>query len=341
MSLILDQLCKVYDVSKEESFQLTADVAAAATTLTVNSTAGLTAGDYIILGEPGREKTEIVKITTVASGTSLTVPAISYAHKEMDPVYRTPYNQVKVYSSSSESGAYTNISGSPLAMEVDQFYTYLVDSAGTSSTWYKFSYYNSTSASESDKSSARLAGLPDQLITLGELKEDLGIKLDDHEVDNLLINCIIRATSRIVSETGVQWIAKTITDEWHDVNNENCDLIEPNYYPIYGTPTEVEEDGEDLTYDSDPDDTDYYLYSYGIKPLTHFTKGSKMMKLSYVAYKAPTDEIKYACLEMAGVMSGKKIRTFEDGSGVTQSVVLRSIPQDVKDIIDRNKRKSF
>ena len=137
------------DLSKNEKTYLTSACAAAATTLTVQNIEGFAVGNYLVLGKLGEEKTEIVRIHTSTAPTSSTITlnaACSFAHSVNTPVTYIAFNQVAVYSALSKTSAYSAVSGSPVSIEVDQDYTEFSDSAGTTSTWYKVRYYNSSTS---------------------------------------------------------------------------------------------------------------------------------------------------------------------------------------------------
>lgn len=342
MSRVLDQLAHVCDLSRTEHANLTADSAAGATTLALDSTQGLAANDYVVIGGIGRNNTEIALVKTVDSVTQITLnSALSYAHKERDPVYETPYNQVKFYVSTTEGGTYTEVATvSPAAMEVDQYYTVVVDATGSASKWYKFSWYNSTSAAESDKSEAFLGGRPDQICTLEEVKRDLDIPLEKTENDAKIQDAIEWVSSEIINFTNVQFVSKTVTDEYQDIDDDQ-DVVFPKYFPVYSEPTVVD-DGTTLDYDEDPDLTDFNWYPGFIKSaIGNFTPGRRRVKLSYVAYREPPSEVKQVAVQMAGIRAGLKTRTFVDAENITQAVALRSVPDELWDILKRHKRKDL
>lgn len=135
------------DISGNEKTYLTAANVAGATTLTVNSIQGFSVGQYLVLGKIGEEKTEIVRIHTItvpASGTITLNVAVTYAHPINTPVTYIAFNQVDVYSSTTKTGTYTQVSGSPVDIDVDQDFTEFNDSTGTTSYYYKVKFYNST-----------------------------------------------------------------------------------------------------------------------------------------------------------------------------------------------------
>ena len=68
------------------------------------------------------------------------------------------YDSIKVYSAPSQNGTYAEISTPstrPVLHSYEQVY-WFTDGAGTSTTWYKTSYFNSTTLVESSLSAAVL-----------------------------------------------------------------------------------------------------------------------------------------------------------------------------------------
>ena len=134
------------DISGNEKTYLTTAASASATTLTVQNIGGFSVGQYLVLGKIGEEQTEIVRIhtsTTPASSTITLNAAISFAHPINTPVTFISFNQVALYSSATKTGTYA-IVGSATSIDADQDYTEISDSSGTSTTWYKSRYYNSS-----------------------------------------------------------------------------------------------------------------------------------------------------------------------------------------------------
>lgn len=141
------------DISQNEKTYLTATVAVGATTLTVQNIEGFSIGQYLVLGKLGEEKTEIVRVhaSTAPSGSTITLAsAILFAHSVNTPVTYIAFNQIAIYSALTKTGTYTELTSqtygdsSPKAIEVDQDYTEFDHRNGTTSTWYKVRYYNST-----------------------------------------------------------------------------------------------------------------------------------------------------------------------------------------------------
>jgi hypothetical protein len=340
MAKLIENLVKLPDLSNQEATNLTAVAAAGATSITVDSTEGFAANDYIIVGDPGTEGAEIVLVSGVTNGTTLAVGALSLAHSISTPVVKTPYNKAKVYRSDTESGSYAEITGSPFTLAADQLYTPFTDPTGTAAKWYKFTHYNSTSAAESSASTPVLGGAANAIMTLEDVKHELDIKVSDKNHDGHLIKVIDAVTAKIIRDTGVQYISKSVTDEYHDID-ENQGKVFTDYFPIYGTPTVVD-NGQTLTYNADPDATDFYLYAgYVESAIGAFFPGRKRFKISYTAYRAIESDLKQAAVEMAAILSGLKTRSYIDDNGESQSIRVTAIPQHIKDTIARYKRVIF
>lgn len=126
-------------------------VAAADTSVTVKNTVNYVADNYIVVGLFGQNQSEIVKIATLPSATSLTVSAFSFPHEQDAPLTRVLYNQFKIYRSTTGiAGTYTLLATKNLM--VDEPFNSYDDSGAQSNYYYKFTYYNSTSSVESSYS---------------------------------------------------------------------------------------------------------------------------------------------------------------------------------------------
>jgi hypothetical protein len=130
---------------------LTDDVAASATTSTVENNNGFGTNDYVLFGNVGEEKTEIVLLTSTTGNTTLghsTGPV--FAHVARTRVSEIKYNQAEVYSATSETGSYTLLA--TVSLTPDQEVTTYDDTTGDTTTWYKIRYKNSTTTTYSDHS---------------------------------------------------------------------------------------------------------------------------------------------------------------------------------------------
>lgn len=137
-------------ITGNEKTYLSSSASAANTTLTVQNIEGFSTSEYLVLGKLGEEKTELVQIHTSTAPTGSTITlnaAISFDHAVNTPVTYIGFNQVAIYTASSQGGSYSEHGSSPVTLEVDQGFTEFNDTTGTTSTWYRIRYYNSTSTS--------------------------------------------------------------------------------------------------------------------------------------------------------------------------------------------------
>lgn len=171
-------------IDKREPTFLTASVAAAGTTLTVqDNNQFLTDNDFYLLGAIGSETSEIVQKNTAGTlGTSIVVDAITFAHPINTPLYRLDYNQFRLAHSTSTSTVDIDAANvSTAGIQFDDTYTRYQDSTYT--TGYFFvRFYNSQSTTFSDYSAAIPVGGHTQLSlweTARRVYKFLGLQLND------------------------------------------------------------------------------------------------------------------------------------------------------------------
>lgn len=137
-------------LENEKGF-LSQSVSAGALTTAIKSVAGISSGFYIVMGKPGSEKTEIVLITGVNTSTNvLSHAALKFGHGVDTPITVIKYNQVKFWKCSTIDGTYTLIT--TVDIDIDDEKTKYDYSAGLLTDYYKISYFNFNSSTESLKS---------------------------------------------------------------------------------------------------------------------------------------------------------------------------------------------
>src|SRR3990167_5727672 len=121
--------------------------AAAATTLTVESIASFATSDYLLLGEIGTERAEIVQIhaSTSPSGSTITLVAAGalYAHDEGTPIYKIDYNRSEFSRATTETGSKSVLATS--ALTIDLMDTIYDDTTNTTGFGF-WRFNNSTTA---------------------------------------------------------------------------------------------------------------------------------------------------------------------------------------------------
>jgi len=155
------------EIQDEQRTFLDADAVAGVSSLSANGI-NFSIGQYIVIGQPGALKTEIVQIHTATAPTATTITlagATSFPHNRGDIVRFIPYNQITPSESTDGGATYTPLSA--IAIRADSSETYLNRPAGLSTYFYKFTLTNgATNSASSDAIPA--TGFADN--TIGSVK---------------------------------------------------------------------------------------------------------------------------------------------------------------------------
>lgn len=174
------------DVSRSPKSFLSTAVVATGTTLTVKNSSPFATNDYVQVGEIGNERTEIVLASAVPDNTSLTVGALKFPHGVDTPIYQLRYNRVRFYRSTNDGVTYSLLA--TVDIQPDSLVTIYNDPNPGAAYYYKVSYYNSTTTTESDKSAGLIATgyttyslkkIEDQVLVLYPDREERFIKRED------------------------------------------------------------------------------------------------------------------------------------------------------------------
>lgn len=138
-----------YDVSSQQSTTLTGKVFGGATKIFVENTDGFVANDFIVLN-PDSENCEIRKISSVLGNTITLTTGLVFNYETGMKIYKTPYDQMKFYYCATVNGTYIVIAASTTTMTYDQVFTNYEYVLGTTALYYKRTFYNSHSLTESD-----------------------------------------------------------------------------------------------------------------------------------------------------------------------------------------------
>lgn len=142
------------DFVKEQVSALTADAAAGSSvTLSLEGNTGFANQDYIVIGYEGVEHSELQQINqVVTAGTNVRVATLARDHKAGEPVFKYRFNQRRFYGATSADGSYTELTddGSPVNISVDDPQGTMLEYSDTDYTYFKATYYNSTTDEETD-----------------------------------------------------------------------------------------------------------------------------------------------------------------------------------------------
>lgn len=172
---------------------LKADYNAGVSAITVYSISQFAANIIILIGEFGREGSEILKTheSTPPSGNTVTLASATLKpHSKDDPVYIIPYDQIEFSWSSSLSAAKTILGSSPYNIDPEQEEMIFEDDDHTSG-YYFTRYFNSITDEYSDYTDGIIyTGLP--LNTVGyaidTAMNELGIEFDEKLTFGMMIS---------------------------------------------------------------------------------------------------------------------------------------------------------
>lgn len=133
---------------------LTADIAAASTSIPVKNTETFTvANGLFVIGEIGSGNAELVASITSKTNTVVNLGSgCKFIHQVGEPVYQVTYNQVVIESSSSSTGSFSTLA--TIDLQWSALTTTYNDTTGTSGTYYRQRFYNTITAVYSDYSTS-------------------------------------------------------------------------------------------------------------------------------------------------------------------------------------------
>lgn len=122
-------------------------------TLQVDSSTAFSNGNYVLVGEPGGEKTEFTNLTAVPpSDITLTVTALKFSHPKGTPVYYIRWDKFELDYMSTSGGSWTTYASMPSNLNYDSLSTDYRDTAATSSFSWRYRYYSTEAGAYSDYS---------------------------------------------------------------------------------------------------------------------------------------------------------------------------------------------
>jgi Protein of unknown function (DUF1320) len=141
------------DFIKLEKTELNADASAGSSVaLTVLNNDSIVANDYVVIGHEGSETAELQQVSSVTGNATITVGTLKFAHKKGEPITKYRFNKRKFYGALTKTGSYTELTsdGSPKTIQVDDPQGTLLEYTGSTYTFFKATYYNSTTTDETD-----------------------------------------------------------------------------------------------------------------------------------------------------------------------------------------------
>lgn len=147
------------DSNIKERSQLNAAADTVATTLTLRSTDGFAQDMPIVVGQGGQDGAELAVVASVSSATQVALTApLTLPHSVYEPVTGLLGRKLRIYRAPNVDGSVpADEAFSVLAsrtLDVDQPSTYYIDSEGSSSYWYKLTYFNDVTQDETSLAEA-------------------------------------------------------------------------------------------------------------------------------------------------------------------------------------------
>lgn len=186
-----------------EETELASDASSSDIILTVDNNDGFSEDDYVVIGRLGNDQTELKQIGSVSDSDGITLKnGLNFTHDKNTVLTKTTYDQRKFYRASSKDGTYSHLSeeGSPVDLEVDNPRgTSFEDTTGTTTSWYKATYYNSTTSTETDLSNAIAgqAGEADHYTSIYKVKDQAGFGTNQYISDSVISDYRREAESEI------------------------------------------------------------------------------------------------------------------------------------------------
>ena len=197
-------------IAPTENFILTtktafsADLASGQTDVLVDNAQDFVADDYIVLGAVGYDTAELAQVDHVNSNTVTIKNVTNNSHVVGEVITKIIYNQRKFYRATSETGSYVHLAadGSPKDIQVDNAEgTYFEDPNGTKTSWYKSTYYNATTFTESDLDDAiaTMSGESEFYTSIYKIKSEAGFQNNQYIQDADIDSYRVEAQSEVDS----------------------------------------------------------------------------------------------------------------------------------------------
>ena len=179
------------DLQFEPKTYLDTDHATGLTALSANGT-DFAVGQYVLIGQPGNEKSEIVQVhaSTPPTATTITLASATvFPHNRGDIVRFIPFNQIVPEWSATQTGSFAALSALPI--RADSMETYLQLATDPATYWYRYRFLNSTTSQYSQYSdSVSGIGYADNTIwsvkqrALREMGESLSDLITDRDLND-------------------------------------------------------------------------------------------------------------------------------------------------------------
>ncbi len=177
------------------------------TTLTVDSSVAFANGQYVLVGEPGLETSELTNLTVAPpSNTTMTVSALKFTHARGTPVYYVSWDKYDLYYNSGSG--WVQYGSMPSNLTYDAQNTEYRDTSATSAFSWKYRYYSTEKTAYSDYSDTiTYTGWPKN--SVGYMVREIRQIVDDPEAktvsDAQIIRYLNKAQDKIYAQHDRWW----------------------------------------------------------------------------------------------------------------------------------------
>lgn len=163
-----------------EKGYINADVAANTTSITLKNDQNVAVGNFILIGKPAQENTELRRILTL-TGNVITVAALTNDHSKYTSVTILAADQLNIYRAAAPTtGLPATASYALLAttdIDYDSLATRYTDDDGSTAYYYRYTYYNSYTEGETslDNSQSVRGGGQNDYCSIRDVREEAGL----------------------------------------------------------------------------------------------------------------------------------------------------------------------
>ena len=182
---------------------LTADALASQAVATVQNIDGFSADYFTVLGLMGSETAQLLQIDSL-SGLAVTFASnLAVKHYRDEPLTHILGNKARIYKATNVDGTVpADADFSLLAtvdLQADQLFTEYVDTAGGSGYWYKYTFYNSFTDSETSLADAVAVrgGNYGLYATVEEARREAGLQNNKWILDTTIQEKLVQSQSEV------------------------------------------------------------------------------------------------------------------------------------------------
>lgn len=150
------------DITNNDTTALSGLISAGAVSAIVKNNTAFQSNDFVVLENIGVEQAELLPVANISGFTAVTLGSgCRFSHSTDTSMTKIGYDKVRFYSAPTKTGSYSLLATVNMRVDYPDGTPYN-DTVGTSTTWYKITYYNSTTTAESSFSDSwQGTGIPD------------------------------------------------------------------------------------------------------------------------------------------------------------------------------------